>query len=142
MKNSNKILYIIFYITVLPTIFVYLGHAFMEGEGYEISMEKGDGYKATKQFGETVLFSTIGIGYIAFASWILNAPKHLIPYVVLIVGTVAIILLWLLRIYGIPVIGTDVVIRDISTDFMDVITKSCQTIMLPVLTLLAVRRKE
>ena len=142
MKNSNRILFIIFFLTVIPTFIVYLVHAYEESVSYEKSMAKGDGYKATKQFGEAVLFSIIGLGYIIFAVWILNAPKYRIPYIVLIIGTVAIITLYYFRIYGIPVIGTDVVIRDISTDWRDVITKVCQTIMLPVLTLLAVRVKQ
>ena len=52
MKNSNRILFIIFFITVIPTFIVYLVHAYEESISYEKSMAKGDGYKATKQFGE------------------------------------------------------------------------------------------
>ena len=137
MKISNKISLIIFFITVIPTIIVYFEHAFVESKAYEKSMAKGDGYKATKQYGEVVLFTAIGLGYLGFACFILNAPTYRIPYIVLIVGTIAIFLLWLFRIYGIPILGTDVVIRDIGTDWRDVVTKSCQVIMLPVLTLLA-----
>src|SRR5215207_11230950 len=140
MKNNTKILYLIFFATVIPTVYVYFEHGYAEYIAYGKSISNGNEYKSTKQLGEAVLFFAIGIGYIIGTLFIIVFPKSKIPYIVLIVGTIAIVILYYLRIYGIPVIGTDVVIRDISTDWRDVITKICQSIMLPVLTLLAVRR--
>ncbi len=140
MKNSTKILYLIFFITVIPTICVYAEHSWAEQKSYIKSIEKGDDYKATKQLGEALLFFIIAVGYIICTTLIIMLPKYRIPYIVLIVGTIAVIILYYMRIYGIPIPFTDVVIRDLSTTTPDVITKICQAIMLPVLTLLAVRR--
>lgn len=141
MKNSNKILFIIFFATVIPTIYVYLEHSYVEWKAYDKSVEKGDDYKATKQYGEATLFLLIGLGYVGGIVFLILGPEYKFPYIVLIVGTIAVIILYFLRIYGIPIPFTDVVIRDLSTTTPDVITKICQTIMLPVLTLLAVRRE-
>lgn len=140
MKNSNRILFLIFFATVIPTIIVYAEHFMAEYSSYNKSMEKGDDYKATKQIGEAYLFYLIAMGYAIGTVFIICVPKYRIPYIVLIIGTIAIIILYYLRIYGIPVIGTDVVIRDISTDWRDVITKIAQQIMVVPLTALYLRR--
>ena len=132
-KNKNTLLLIIFLVTVIPTIIVYLEHAGAEGKAYEKSIANGNEYKAIKQLGESVLFFSIGFGYI-----IATLSIMLFPYLVLIIGTIVIVILYYFRIYGIPVLGTDVIIRDISTDWRDVITKICQSIMLVPLSILLV----
>ena len=141
MKTSSKLLYLLFFATVIPTIIVYAEHSWAEQNSYIKSIEKNDSYKATKQLGEAVLFAAIAIGYVICTAFIITAPKHRIPYIVIIVGTIAIVILYYFRIWGIPVIGTDVVIRDISTDYRDVITKICQQIMVVPLAILATRVK-
>ena len=141
MKNSNKILFIIFFVTVIPTIYIYGEHSFAEKYAYDISIANGNDYKATKQKGEFTLFFLIALGYSIGAIFIVAVPNNKIPYIVLIVGTISVVILYFMRIYGIIIPFTDVIIRDLSTDYRDVITKICQTIMLPVLTLLVERRK-
>lgn len=141
MKNSYKILFIIFLATVIPTIYVYAEHGFAEAKASLKSLEKGDEYKKTKQLGETYLFWSIATGYSICTILIIMRPKHRIPYIVLIVGTVAIVILYYMRIYGIPVLFTDVIIRDISTDWRDVITKICQQIMVIPLSLMLYTRR-
>ena len=100
------------------------------------SIEKGNDYKATKQIGEATLFLAIGIGYIFFTGWMLYKPDSKIPKLVIIFGTIAVIILYFMRIYGIPLPGTDIVIRDLSTDWRDVVTKICQSIIIFLVTLL------
>ena len=142
MKNSNKILFIIFFATVIPTIYIYFTHAIEEEKAYEKSIAKEDNYKATKQLGEAVLFFMVGFGYFVVSGIIVVKPTWRIPYIILIVGTIAIVILYYMRIYGIPVLGTDVIIRDMSTDWSDVVTKICQQIMVVPLSILLARRKD
>ena len=142
MKNSNKILYLIFFVTVIPTVYVYAEYAIAEKNAYDKSIAKGDDYKATKQKGEFTLFFLIALGYAIGTIFIIAVPKNKIPYIVIIVGTIAIVILYYFRIYGIPIPGTDVIIRDISTDWRDVITKICQEIMIIPLTALLIRIRE
>ena len=136
MRNSSKILFIIFLICLIPTVYVYISHGHEELE----TASKTVGHKHIKTLAEGLFFIIIAIGYIFFTALILYNPKSRIPYIVLIVGTIVIIILYFVRIFGIPIPFTDVTIRDLSTDWRDVATKIPQAIMLPVLTLLAVRR--
>jgi hypothetical protein len=133
-------LYTIFLVTVIPTIYVYIEHANVEKEAYEGAKTET---KKIKTLSEALVFYGIGIGYvIASFFMLLLKPKNPIPYLVILVGTVAIFLLWLFRIYGIPILGTDIVITDMSMDWRDVVTKSCQVIMLvPVSMLLILRTR-
>ena len=108
--------------------------------GYQKSISNGNEYKATKQLGESVLFLVIGNSYIFFTLVMMWIPKSRIPYLVIIVGTVLIVILYYMRIFGIPILGTDIIIRDLSTDWRDVITKICQQILvIPVTALLILR---
>ena len=141
LKTSSKLLYLLFFATVIPTIIVYGEHSWAEQLSYIKSIEKGDEYKATKQLGEAVLFAAIAIGYVICTAVIITAPKYRIPYIFIIIGTIAIVILYYFRIYGIPIPFTDVIIRDISTDWRDVITKICQQIMVVPLAILATRRE-
>jgi hypothetical protein len=64
-----------------------------------------------------------------------------IPYLVIIVGTVAIVVLYYMRIYGISIPFTEIVIVDFSSDWRDVITKIAQQILvIPVTALLILTR--
>ena len=135
-RTPRRILLIIFLATVIPTILVYLEHGIAEEKAYNKSIEKGDEYKATKQGGEAALFFSIAIGYAIGTAFIIIKPQWRIPYVVLIVGTIAIVILYYFRIYGIPVPFTDVIIRDISTDWRDVVTKIAQQIIVIPLVLM------
>jgi hypothetical protein len=69
-------------------------------------------------------------------------PQSRIPYLVIIVGTIAVVILYYLRIYGIPILGTEIVIVDFSSDYRDVITKICQQILVIPATALLILRKD
>lgn len=141
MKNSNKILFIIFFATVIPTVYIYLEHGFEELGAGEKSLDAGNNHKYIKQSGEGFFFILIANGYIWTTGFLLWFSKSKIPYLVLIIGTIAVVILYFLRIFGIPIPFTDVIIRDLSTDWRDVATKIPQMIMLVPLSILLERRK-
>lgn len=132
--NKTKILLSIFLITVIPTIIIYLEHAVVEMQAH---LETQSEAKAIKTMGEALLFFGIGIGYILTAVLIFVYPNSRIPYLVILVGTVVVVILYYMRIYGIPIPGTLIVITDFSSDWRDVITKICQQILvIPIAMLL------
>ena len=74
-----------------------------------------------------ILFAIIAIGYVVTTALVFIKPNNVISYYVILVGTVAIIIVYYLRaITGIPVLGTDLWIKDYTTDHRDVITKIAQ----------------
>lgn len=129
MNKTHIILLSIFLVTVIPTIYVFIEHGYVEQIAYNKSIETGNEYKATKQLGELLLFYSIAIGYIITTILIIIKPRSKIPYLVVLIGTVAIIFVYYFRIYGIPIPFTDIVIRDLTTDWRDVVTKICQQIL-------------
>jgi len=138
-KKTKLFLYSIFLITVIPTIIVYIQHGLVEGEA---SLKAKTETKHIKTFAEGLLFVVIGVGYIVLTGLMFLFPKNRIPYLVLIVGTVAVVILYYFRIYGIPVPFTNgIVITDLSSDWRDVITKICQQIMVVPTTGLLMMRK-
>jgi hypothetical protein len=69
----------------------------------------------------------IAIGYIVTTILIFAKPNNVIPYYIILVGTVAIIIVYYFRtMTGIPIIGTDLIIKEYSIDYRDVITKITQ----------------
>jgi|SRR5687768_104460 len=141
-KTTNFLLYFIFLVTVIPTIIIYIEHAYVESVAYDKSVENNKNIKATKQFGEALLFYSIAIGYILTTLMIVFCPQYRIPYLVLLVGTIAIVILYYMRMYGIPIPFTEIVIVDFSSDWRDVITKICQQILvIPVSMLLIINKK-
>jgi hypothetical protein len=139
LTTSNKILLIIFLATVIPTAYIYFEHAAVEVDAY---YEAKTDVKKIKTLGEAILFTSISIGYVILMWLIVFLPKYRIPYIVIIVGTIAIVILYYLRIYGIPIPFTDIVITDFSSDWRDVVTKIAQQIMLvPVSMMLAYRNR-
>jgi hypothetical protein len=140
MNNINKILLLIFLVTVIPTIYVYIEHANVEIKAYENAKTET---KKIKTFGEGLLFYGIAAGYIITAILIFVKPDWKIPYLVILVGTVAVVILYFLRIYGIPIPGTLIVITDLSSDWRDVVTKICQNILvIPIGILLGIKLME
>ena len=142
-KNNNKLLlFIIFLVTVIPTIIVYLEHAYVEFQASEKAISET---KKIKTLSEFVFFGIIGIGYIITMVAILCVPRAKTTYYVIIVGTILIIIFYYLsRVYPVPIPGTDgsITIMDRTIDWRDVVTKIGQTIMLPVVTALLVLRKQ
>lgn len=128
--NNNKqitILSIIFIGLMIPNIIVYAEHSLLElGESKE-SADKGTINKSTRQLAEGVFFAMIAIGYIVTTILIFTKPNNVIPYYIILVGTVAIIIVYYFRtMTGIPIIGTDLIIKEYSIDYRDVITKITQ----------------
>jgi hypothetical protein len=124
--KENNILLIIFLVTVIPVITVYYIHALEEINELDNTKSK---IKKTKILSEAILFMGIGFGYTIMTCWLLMQPKNKIPYLVILVGTVGVIILYYMRIYGIQIPNTNIVITDFSSDWRDVVTKICQQIL-------------
>ena len=131
MKNNKQmtILAVIFVALMIPNVIVYLEHAVLEIIGSEKSAEKGNVNTSTRQLGEGIFFVLIGVGYIITTAWILMKPNNVVPYYIVLVGTVAILIVYYFRTTtGIPVLGTDLIIKEYVVDYRDVITKIAQQI--------------
>ena len=128
----------IFLITVIPVIIIYFEHAIVEFEAFETAKTET---KLIKTFGEGILFAGIGLGYVITTIFIFVKPEWKIPYFIILVGTVAVTILYYFRIFGIPIPFTEIVIVDFSSDWRDVITKICQQILVIPVTALLLTRK-
>ena len=138
--KTKIFLYSIFLITLVPIIYVYQEHATVELEAYYDATTET---KKIKTFGESFLFMSIAWGYVFTALLMIVAPQWRIPYLILLVGTVAVTILYYFRIYGIPIPFTEIVIVDFSSDWRDVITKICQQIIvIPTSILLILSRNK
>jgi hypothetical protein len=83
--------------------------------------------KSTRQLAEGIFFAMIAIGYIVTSILIFAKPNNVIPYYIILAGTVAIIIVYYFRtMTGIPIIGTDLIIKEYAIDYRDVITKIAQ----------------
>ena len=120
-----NILKIIFLVSVIPVIVVYIIHGMEEFDAFTNAETET---KAIKTFGEGTLFVSIGIGYIVTSVFVLFANSR-IACLTILVGTVVIVILYWLRLYGIPIPGTEIVITDFSSDWMDAVTKIFQQIL-------------
>src|ERR1044072_6748864 len=129
LKNNKQItiLSLIFIGLMIPNVIVYLEHSLLElGESKE-SAEKGSINKSTRQLGEGTFFALVATGYIITSILVFTKPNNVVPYYVILVGTVAIIIVYYFRtMTGIPVIGTDLIIKEYTVDYRDVITKIAQ----------------
>jgi hypothetical protein len=135
---NTKFLYFIFLICVIPTIYIYFEHAAIEKQAHDKATSET---KKIKTHAEYAFFALIGFGYMLVIPFILIVPQYRIPYLVLIVGTIAIVVFYYLsRIYPIPIPFTDIVIRDVTMDWRDVITKIAQQIMLVPISILLYHR--
>jgi hypothetical protein len=129
MKNKKQktILSIIFVALMIPTVILYAEHSIVEFQASEESAEQQMKNKSTRQLGEGTLFAMIAIGYVVTTVLVFIKPNNVIPYYVILLGTVAIVIVYYLRaITGIPVLGTDLWIKEYTTDHRDVITKVAQ----------------
>ena len=138
-KTKIIFLYSIFLISVIPTIYIYAEHANVEKEAYENATTET---KKIKTLSEALLFGGIGLGYVIATIFIFLKPRNPIAYLVIIIGTVAVTILYYFRIYGIPIPFIEIVIVDFSSDWRDVITKIAQQILvIPATALLLLRAK-
>src|SRR5215203_4841842 len=129
LKNNKQItiLSIIFVGLMIPNVIVYAEHSLLELDESKESAEKGTINKSTRQLAEGIFFALIAIGYIITTILIFAKPNNVIPYYIILVGTVAIIIVYYFRtMTGIPIIGTDLIIKEYTIDYRDVITKITQ----------------
>jgi hypothetical protein len=126
-KKQKTILSIIFVGLMIPTVILYAEHSLVEFQASAESAEQGMKNKSIRTLGEGIFFAMIAIGYIVTTVLIFVKPNNVISYYVILVGTVAIIIVYYLRTQtGIPVLGTDLWIKEYTTDYRDVITKIAQ----------------
>ena len=122
-----KILSIIFIGLMIPNVIVYIEHSLLELKESQNSSAQGMVNKSTRQAGEGIFFALVAIGYIVGTIFIFIKPNNMIPYYVLLIGTVAILVVYYFRTTtGIPIPGTDLIIKEYTVDYRDVITKIAQ----------------
>lgn len=99
LKNNKQItiLSIIFVGLMIPNVIVYLEHSLLELNESKESTEKGSVNKSTRQLAEGIFFALIAIGYIITTVLIFTKPKNVIPYYIILIGTVAIIIVYYFR---------------------------------------------
>ncbi|MGZ5511743.1 MAG: hypothetical protein ACXWFC_14905, partial [Nitrososphaeraceae archaeon] len=121
------ILSIIFVGLMIPNVIVYVEHSLLEFDESQNSTEQGMVNKSTRQLAEGIFFALIAIGYVVTTILIFIRPNNVIPYYVLLIGTVAILIVYYFRtMTGIPIPGTDLLIKEYTIDYRDVITKIAQ----------------
>ena len=128
-KNNKHItiLSIIFVGLMIPNVIVYVKHSLLEFDESQNSTEQGMVNKSTRQLAEGIFFALIAIGYVVTTILIFIRPNNVIPYYVLLIGTVAILIVYYFRtMTGIPIPGTDLLIKEYTIDYRDVITKIAQ----------------
>ena len=132
------ILSIIFVAFMIPNVIVYAEHSLLEFGESENSSQQGMVNKSTRQLGEGVFFALVAIGYCVTTVLIFVKPKNVIPYYVLLIGTVSILIVYYFRATtGIPVLGTELIIKEYAIDYRDVITKiSQQAFVIPLAMML------
>ncbi len=112
---------------MIPNVIVYVEHSLLEFEESQNSKEQGMLNKSTRQLAEGIFFAMIAIGYVITTILIFIKPNNVIPYYVLLMGTVAILIVYYFRtMTGIPIPGTDLIIKEYTIDYRDVITKIAQ----------------
>ena len=119
---------------MIPNVIVYVEHALLEIDESQKSHEQGMVNKSTRQLSEGIFFAMIAIGYIVTTALIFTKPNNVIPYYVLLIGTVAILVVYYFRsTTDIPIPGTDLIIKEYAIDYRDVITKiSQQAFVIPL----------
>lgn len=112
---------------MIPNVIVYVEHSLLEFDESQNSTEQGMVNKSTRQLAEGIFFALIAIGYVVTTILIFIRPNNVIPYYVLLIGTVAILIVYYFRtMTGIPIPGTDLLIKEYTIDYRDVITKIAQ----------------
>jgi hypothetical protein len=128
-KNNKHItiLSIIFVGLMIPNVIVYVKYSLLEFDKSQNSTEQGMVNKSTRQLAEGIFFALIAIGYVVTTILIFIRPNNVIPYYVLLIGTVAILIVYYFRtMTGIPIPRTDLLIKEYTIDYRDVITKIAQ----------------
>jgi hypothetical protein len=127
--KDMMLLSVIFVGLMIPNVIVYAQHSIHEIEVSQKSAAEGKVNSSTRQLSEGVFFGLIAIGYTITTIFIFLKPTNVLPYYVILIGTVAIIVIYYFRTTtGIPIPGTDLVIKEYLVDYSDVITKISQQI--------------
>jgi len=112
---------------MIPNVIVYAEHSLLEFHESEKSSEQQMVNKSTRQLSEGIFFALVAIGYVVTTIFIFAKPNNVIPYYVLLIGTIAILVVYYFRtMTGIPIPGTDLVIKEYAIDYRDVVTKIAQ----------------
>ncbi|MGZ5489923.1 MAG: hypothetical protein ACXW2E_06305 [Nitrososphaeraceae archaeon] len=126
-NKQIKILSIIFVALMIPNVIVYAEHSLLEFHESEKSSEQQMVNKSTRQLSEGIFFALVAIGYVVTTIFIFAKPNNVIPYYVLLIGTIAILVVYYFRtMTGIPIPGTDLIIKEYAIDYRDVVTKIAQ----------------
>ena len=126
-NKQIKILSIIFVGLMIPNVIVYAEHSLLEFHESGKSLDQQMINKSTRQLSEGIFFALVAIGYVVTTIFIFIKPNHEIPYYVLLIGTIAILVVYYFRtMTGIPIPGTDLIIKEYTIDYRDVITKIAQ----------------
>lgn len=142
LKNNRKvtILSIIFLALMIPNVAVYLEHSLLEFGESGKSAANSEINKSTRQLAEGIFFALTAIGYIVCTILIFVKPNFTIPYYVILVGTVAIMVVYYMRtMTGVPIPGTDLIIKEYAIDYRDVITKIAQVALVIPLAMMLQR---
>jgi hypothetical protein len=125
---------------MIPNVIIYVEHSLLALSESKESAEKAMANKSTRQLAEGIFFGLIAIGYIVTTILIFAKPKNVIPYYVILIGAVTIIIVYYFRtMTGIPIIGTDLIFKEYTIDYRDVITKIAQQAFVIPLTMMLQR---
>ena len=143
MRTSTNILFLIYFICVIPLIIIYVVHGNQELEEAAKLKEMGNESKSIKTNAEGWFLRTVAFGYAITALAIIMLPNNRIAYIIIIVGTIAVIAIWLGRSeYGIPIPGTDLEITKYTVGWEGFWTKTLQAIMLVPVAILLDRTRQ
>ena len=128
---------------MIPNIFVYAYHTDHElSEGFKNILNPATNHKGNEQLAEGIFFLGITLGYIITTLYIEFRPNNLKAYYIIILGTIAIIVIYYLsKTTGFPAPDLyDWMIIDDTTNWKDAVTKIAQqTFVIPLSMLLGIR---
>ena len=140
-NNLSTFLLILYLVCVIPVIAIYFYHGHHEiQESFNLDA-LGNETKATKTFAEGGFLIGSAAGYIWMTALILKYPTNKIPYLVVLVGTVIIIVIYYARAeYGVPIPFTNLEIHKFAVGWEGFWTKILQQILvIPISMLLIIR---
>lgn len=141
MNNLSKILFLIYFIAVIPIIYIYFTHGIHELEESQTFAEQANDSKSKKALAEGGFMLGSGIGYVLMSILIIIKPDKPMLYLIIIIGTLIIFAVFFLRsVVGLPVPGTDYVIKKFSVGWDETISKFFQTVLLVPTSMLLMER--
>lgn len=139
MNNFSKILFIIYFICVIPTIIIYFIHGFQEAKESNKLHDMGNETKSIKTAAEGTFLISAAAGYIIFSLVMIFEPNSKIPYIAILVGTISIIIIFMARSeYGVPIPFTNLEIHKYTVGWEGMYSKIFQAILLIPISMLFV----